>query len=364
MMNTEITRPVVMEVNLSDFEHNISQIRARVGEDVTIMPVIKGNAYGTYLNKKLDILNKFDIVAVATVDEGVDIRKLGYAKEIFVLNQPFETEIDKIVQYGITVGISSYAFAEQLGRIKSPVRVHIEIGTGMGRTGIHPYRVDQYIQSLPENIIVEGVYTHLSSADNDEEFTRNQIKSFHVAVNTIEEMLGKVKYVHCSASNGIVNYPDAHFNLVRAGLIMYGYASAEDTLKKINIRPITTLKGKISFLKEVVAGTSVGYGRSFITERESKIATVPMGYADGFRRVYSNGWKVMIRGQKAPIVGKVCMDSFMVDVTDIEGVEAGDEVIIWDNENITVEMLAEKCDTINYEILCSIGDRVPRKYVY
>ena len=363
-MDTGITRPVVMEVSLSNFEHNISQIKACVGEDVTIMPVIKGNAYGTYLNKKLEVLNKFDIVAVATVDEGVDIRKLGYAREIFVLNQPFETEIDKIVQYGITVGISSYAFAEQLGRIKSSVRVHIEIGTGMGRTGIHPYRVDQYIKSLPENIIVEGVYTHLSSADNDDEFTRNQIKSFHVAVNTIKEMLGELKYVHCSASNGIVNYPDAHFNLVRAGLIMYGYASAEDTLKKIDIRPITTLKGRISFLKEVVAGTSVGYGRSFITERESKIATVPMGYADGFRRVYSNGWEVLIRGQKAPIIGKVCMDSFMVDVTDIEGVEAGDEVIIWDNENITVEMLAEKCDTINYEILCSIGDRVPRKYVY
>lgn len=363
-MNTEITRPVVMEVNLSDFEHNISQIRARVGEDVTIMPVIKGNAYGTYLNKKLEILNKFDIVAVATVDEGVDIRKLGYAKEIFVLNQPFETEIDKIVQYGITVGISSYAFAEQLGRIKNKVNVHIEIGTGMGRTGIHPYRVDQYIKSLPENIVVEGVYTHLSSADNDEEFTRNQIKSFNVAVNTMKEMLGELKYVHCSASNGIVNYPDAHFNLVRAGLIMYGYASAEDTLNKIDIRPITTLKGRISFLKEVVAGTSVGYGRSFITTRESKIATVPMGYADGFRRTYSNGWEVLIRGKKAPIVGKICMDSFMVDVTDIEDVAAGDEVIIWDNENITVEMLAERCDTINYEILCSIGDRVPRKYVY
>lgn len=360
----EITRPIVMEVNLANFEHNISQIRARVGDNVTIMPVIKGNAYGTYLNKRLDILNKFDIVAVATVDEGVDIRKLGYAKEIFVLNQPFETEIDKIVQYGITVGISSYAFAEQLGRINSQVRVHIEIGTGMGRTGIHPYRVDQYIESLPANLIVEGVYTHLSSADNDDEFTQNQIRSFNVAVNTMKEMLGELKYIHCSASNGIVNYPDAHFNLVRAGLIMYGYASAEDTLKKIDIRPVTTLKGRISFLKEVVAGTSVGYGRSFITERESKIATVPMGYADGFRRSYSNGWEVLIRGQKAPIVGKICMDSFMVDVTEIENVAAGDEVIIWDNENITVEMLAERCDTINYEILCSIGDRVPRKYVY
>lgn len=360
----EITRPVVMEVNLSNFAHNISKIREQVGNDVTIMPVIKGNAYGTYLNKRLDILNQFDIVAVATVDEGVDIRKLGYAKEIFVLNQPYETEIEKIVQYGITVGISSYAFAEQLGKIKSSVRVHIEIGTGMGRTGIHPYRVDQYIQSLPENLIVEGVYTHLSSADSDDDFTRNQIKSFHAAVNTMQEMLGKLKYIHCSASNGIVNYPDAHFNLVRAGLIMYGYASAEDTLNKIDIKPVTTLKGRISFMKEVVAGTSVGYGRSFITERESKIATVPMGYADGFRRVYSNGWEVMIRGQKAPIVGKICMDSFMVDVTDIDDVATGDEVIIWDNENITVEMLAERCDTINYEILCSIGDRVPRKYIY
>ncbi len=360
----EITRPVVMEVSLANFWHNISQIRERVGEGVTIMPVVKGNAYGTYLNKRLEVLNKFDIVAVATVDEGVDIRKLGYAKEIFVLNQPFVTEIDKIIQYGITVGISSYAFAEQLGQADSSIRVHIEIGTGMGRTGIHPYRVDQYIKSLPENVIVEGVYTHLSSADVDDDFTKNQLRSFHAAVNTVQGMLGQLKYVHCSASNGIVNYPDSHFNLVRAGIIMYGYASAEDTKEKIDIRPVTALKARISFLKEVLAGTSIGYGRSFITERESKIATVPMGYADGFRRTYSNGWEVMIRGQKAPIVGKVCMDSFMVDVTDIESVAAGDEVIIWDNENITVEMLAERCDTINYEILCSIGDRVPRKYVY
>ena len=175
--------------------------------------------------------------------------------------------------------------------------------------------------------------------------------------------MGDIKYIHAAASNGIVNFPDSHFNLVRTGIIKYGYASAEDTLDKIDIKPIASLKGKITFLKTVNAGTSIGYGRSYITERESKVATVPIGYADGFRRTYSNGWEVMIRGKKVPIIGKVCMDSFMVDVTDVEDVSLGDEVIIWDNENITVEDLAERCDTINYEILCSISDRVPRKFI-
>ena len=233
----------------------------------------------------------------------------------------------------------------------------------MGRTGVHPYRIDKYIENLSPNIIVEGIYTHLSAADVDDEYTRKQLHSFNVAVETAKAMLGDIKYIHAAASNGIVNFPDSHFNLVRTGIIMYGYASAEDTLDKIDIKPIASLKGKITFLKTVNAGTSIGYGRSYITERESKIATVPIGYADGFRRTYSNGWEVMIRGKKVPIIGKVCMDSFMVDVTDVEDVAVGDDVIIWDNENITVEDLAERCDTINYEILCSISDRVPRKFI-
>ena len=144
---------------------------------------------------------------------------------------------------------------------------------------------------------------------------------------------------------------------------MYGYASAEDTLDQIDIKPIATLKGKITFLKTVAANTSIGYSRSYITQRESKVATVPLGYGDGFRRTFSNGWEVLVKGKRVPIIGKVCMDSFMVDVTDIEDVALGDEVIIWDNENITVEQLAERCDTINYEILCTIGDRVPRVFV-
>ena len=358
-----ITRPIVMEIDLKNFRHNINSIRNMIGQDITIMPVIKANAYGTYLNHRLDILNEFDIVAVATVDEGVFIRNLGYRKQIFVLNQPYEDEIEKIVAYNIIVGISSYDFANKLGETGEPIKVHLEIGTGMGRTGVHPYRIDKYIKNLASNIIVEGIYTHLSAADIDDEYTLKQLRSFNVAVETAKELLSDIKYVHAAASNGIVNFPNSHFNLVRAGIIMYGYASAEDTLDKIDIKPIASLKGKITFLKTVNAGTSVGYGRSYITDRESKIATVPIGYADGFRRTYSNGWEVMIRGKKVPIIGKVCMDSFMADVTDIEDVALGDEVVIWDNENITVEDLAVKCDTINYEILCSISDRVPRKFI-
>ena len=358
-----ITRPIVMEIDLKNFHHNMKSIREKVGENITIMPVIKANAYGTYINHRLDILNEFDIVAVATVDEGVFIRNLGYRKQIFVLNQPYESEIEKIIAYNIIVGISSYDFAEKLGKTKEPIKVHLEIGTGMGRTGVHPYRIDKYIEKLPSNIIVEGIYTHLSSADVDDTYTLKQLKSFNVAVATAKEILGDIKYIHAAASNGIVNFPDSYFNLVRTGIIMYGYASADDTLDKIDIKPIASLKGRITFLKTVNAGTSIGYSRSFITNQETKVATVPIGYADGFRRTYSNGWEVMVRGKKVPIIGKVCMDSFMVDVTDVEDVALGDEVIIWDNENITVEDLAARCDTINYEILCSISDRVPRRFI-
>ena len=359
----EITRPVVMEINLKNFEYNISKIKEKVGNNVTIMPVVKANAYGTYINTRLDILNKFEIVAVANVDEGVYIRNLGYEKEIFVLNQPYKTEIDKIIEYDITVGISSYEFAKQLELTNKDINVHIEIGTGMGRTGVHPYKIEKYLESLAPNIHIQGIYTHLSSADIDDEYTKNQLNSFRIAVQKAKDLIGDIKYIHATASNGIVNYPESYFNLVRPGFIMYGYAAAYNTLQKIDLKPVAKLKAKITFLKEVEEGTSIGYNRSYITKQKTKVATVPIGYADGMRRDFSNGWEVLIKGKKVPIIGKICMDSFMVDVTEIENVSLGDEVIIWDNENITLEELANKCDTINYEILCTISNRVPRKFI-
>lgn len=359
----DITRPAWLEIDLDNLQYNIDQIQNKVGKDVKLMPVIKANGYGTHINQRLEIINQFEIVAVANVDEGVFLRELGYQKEIFVLNQPYESEIEKIIKYNIVVGISSYGFAEKLAETNKNIAVHVEVGTGMGRTGVHPYKIEKYLTSLAPNIKVEGIYTHFSSADTDDEYSKKQLESFNYAVSKAKEILGDLKYIHAAASNALLNYPEARFNLVRPGIILYGYPGEEDTFEKINLKPIAELKAKVIFLKDVPEGTSIGYGRSYITTKETKVANVPIGYADGFRRDFSNGWEVVIRGKKVPIIGKVCMDSFMVDVTDIEDVEVGDEVIIWDNKNITLEQLADKCNTINYEILCTVGERVPRKFV-
>ncbi len=359
----EITRPAYLEIDLNNFKYNVEQIKKMVGSNVDIMPVIKANAYGTYINQRLDILNDFKIVAVANVDEAVALRESGYENEIFVLNQAYKTEIDKIIKYNIVVGVSSSDFLEELGKHIDKVTIHIEVGTGMGRTGIHPYRIDKFIEKIPENVVAEGIYTHFSSADIDDEYTKKQLHSFNMAVDTAKQMLPSIKYIHSAASNALINYPEARFNLVRPGLILYGYPSADNTLDKIDIKPISKLKAKITFLKTVDAGTSIGYSRSYITTKQTKVATVPIGYADGFRRDFSNGWNVLIDGKKVPIIGKICMDSFMVDVTDIDEVDLGDEVTIWDNKNICLEELAAKCDTINYEILCTISARVPRKFI-
>ena len=355
-----ITRPTVMEVNLSALKNNINEIKKFLPENVKIMPIIKANGYGTYINTRLDVLNDFDILGLATVDEGAYIRKLGYEKDIFILNQPYIDEIPKIIENDLTVGISLDSFSDKLTETGKEVKVHIEIGTGMGRTGINPNRALEFLERLGPNIKVEGVYTHLSSADSDEEYTKSQLESFEKAVDLIKNKI-PLKYVHSHASNAILNFGNVgNYNLVRPGMIIYGYPSDIETCKKINLEPITRLKSKITFLKTVKEGTSIGYNRSFITTRETKVATVPVGYADGLRRALSNNGEVVIKGKRAKIIGKICMDSFMVDVTDFDDIEVGEDIYIWDNKVITLEEVAEKCDTINYEILSTISSRVPR----
>lgn len=234
----------------------------------------------------------------------------------------------------------------------------------MGRTGVALEKVEEFIEEIKntKNIKVEGIYTHLSSADNDEEYTKKQLKIFSEAVEKITKKINTIKYIHSSASNGIVNYPEGQYNLVRAGMILYGYESGEGIKEKIDLKPVAKLKSKITYLKEVEKGTSISYGRRFITKKKSKIATIPIGYADGLRRCLSNKGEVLINGKKAPIIGSVCMDSFMADVTDLPEVKLGDTVYIWDNEKITLDELAKKCDTINYEIISTISERVPREF--
>lgn len=359
-------RPTVMEINTRNFKYNVEQIKKKLKPEVTIMPIIKANAYGTYINTKLDIINEFEIVGVAIPDEGVKLREFGYQKEIFLLNQPAKSEISQIIENRLTFGLSSFEFLEELMKQNNPITVHLEIETGMGRTGILleelPYFIDK-VQKNP-NIKIEGIYTHLSSPDIDTQFTKEQLQIFEEAIKIVKEKVTTIKYIHSSASNAIINFLEAHFNLVRPGMIMYGYESAEGVNQKISLKPVTKLKSEITLLKTLKKGASVSYSRTFITQRESKIATIPIGYADGLKRNLSNNGFVVIHDQRVPIIGKVCMDSFMADVTDLKDVKVGDEVWIWDNENVTLDEIAHKCDTINYEIISTISERVPRVFKY
>ena len=357
-------RVSIMEVDLSAFKFNVSQIQKFVGENVKIMPVIKANGYGTYINKRIDIINEFEIVAVALVCEAVELRKLGFEKEILVLNQPSVSEVQDIVNYDITIGISSKDFLNYIVENNKKIKVHIEIETGMNRTGVNIQDLDEFLNLLNNNNFeVLGLYSHLSSADNDEEYTNNQIKIFETAIDKVKEKYGEIKYIHLSASNGLLKFPNKLYNMVRPGIILYGYESFEGAKKLIEIKPICKLKSQITFLKEVKENTAIGYSQTYITNKQSKIATVPIGYADGIRRVFGNTGYVIINGFKVPIVGNVCMDSFMVDVTNIPNVKVGDDVYIWDNENILVEDLARQENTINYEILSTISNRVPRQCI-
>ncbi len=365
MNQNEITRPTVMEVNINHFKNNIEEIRKRLNFNTTIMPIIKANAYGTYLNTRLDVINEFEIVGLATVDEGAQIRNLGYAKDIFILNQPATSEIDKIIENDLVIGLSSDNFLKEVQKQNKPIRVHLEIETGMGRTGLSLQQLPSFLEEIQRtnHVKIEGIYTHLSSPDSDETYTKQQLETFGKAVKIITKRVKNIKYIHTSASNAIINAPEAQYNLIRPGMILYGYESGEGIHEKIALKPVAKLKSKITFLKTVKEGTSISYGRSFSTVRESKIATIPIGYADGFRRELSNNGQVVIRGHKVPIVGKVCMDGFMADVTDLDEVEVGDDVWIWDNDQITLDEIAHKCHTINYEIISTISARVPRKFI-
>ena len=352
-----------LEVDTNKFNNNINKIKEYVnGKE--LMPIIKANGYGTHINKNLNVINNFNIVAVAIVEEAVDLRNIGYTKEIFVLNQPYKDEIEDIINYDITIGISDKSFLEELLKVNNKVRVHLEIETGMNRTGININDLEEYIDKIKTNpnIIIEGTYTHLSSADYDTEYTNRQISIFKKAVDIIKSKVNTIKYVHCEASNGLINYNLDFTNLVRPGLVMYGYPTFDGMNDKISVEPICKLMTKVTFLKDLDANESVSYSRRFISTSKMKVATIPIGYADGLKRSLSNKGSVVINGKKAPIIGSVCMDSCMIDVTNIDDVKVGTDVYIWDNEVITLDDIAEECNTISYEIVAGISDRVPRVF--
>lgn len=356
-------RTTIMEVSIKSFNNNINEIKKYVS-DKKIIPVIKANAYGTYINKRLDVINNFDIVAVAKVSEAIELRELGYEKEIFLLNQPSILEIEDILKNNVTVGVSSLDFLNIVIEQNFKMKIHLEIETGMNRTGIKIKDINNFVDILKNNnnIHLDGVYTHFSCADDDVKYTNKQIELFKEAVAIIKNNFS-LTYIHSSASNGLLNYDDGVSNAVRPGIIMYGYESFNGANKLINLEPVCKLKTIITFLKEIEENESISYGRSFISDKRMTIATIPIGYADGLRRSLSNKGFCVIKGKKCPIVGKICMDSTMVDVSEVKDVELGEEVFIFDNNLITLDDIADLSDTINYEILSNISCRVSRIFI-
>ena len=287
--------------------------------------------------------------------------------EIITLNQPSIEDIENILEHNIVCGVCSLEFLKELNKKAKEqekiAEIHLEIETGMGRTGVMLNELSNFLNELEklENIKVEGIYTHFATSDSDLEYTNKQIKIFNEAVKEVEERLGKIKYIHTSNSAAIIRMPEITGNMVRPGIMLYGYYPNEDLQELIELKPCCKLKSKISYIKTVDEGTSISYGRTYITNKKSIIANVPIGYADGIRRSLSNNGYVVIHGKKAPIVGTICMDSFMIDVTNIPDVKIGDEVYIWDNRVITLDEIAKRCNTISYEILSTISNRVIRK---
>lgn len=340
--------------------------------DKKILPVLKAGGYGIGLEAIRAFIHrtKIDAIGTAIVDEGIILREdLGYKYEIIVLNQPAIEETENIIKYDITTGCCYIEFLEELNKMAEKsnkvAKVHIEIETGMGRTGIQPKNLESFINKVIDlkNIEVEGIYTHFAVSDTDLEYTAKQIAIFERAVEYIKSKILTIKYVHCGNSSAIIQIKNLPGNMIRPGIMLYGYMPDEGLKNKIDLNPSCVLKSKISFIKEVDENTSISYGRTYITKRKSKIANVPIGYADGIRRQLSNRGHVIIHDKKVPIVGRICMDSFMVDVTDVPDVKIGDEVYIWDNKQITLEDIAKECDTINYEILSTISNRVVREII-
>ncbi len=361
-------RQTRLVVNKNNIKHNIKAIQDTVGNDVKVMPVIKARAYGTGAGTLIDLFEEMgiEILAVAVVDEGIALRERGFKGEIVILNQPFEEEIELLLKYDLISSACIEDFIVKLNEhaIKENkiAKIHLEVDTGMGRTGISPKDISKYINLIKEqtSIGLEGLYTHFACSDTNFEYTESQIAKFDMVVEEVKKNF-TLKYIHACNTGGIINFKKAYYNLVRPGIGIYGHFPDQSLKGKLDLIPSTILKTKIVFLHDIEKGESVSYNRSFIAEKQTKIATIPIGYGDGLTRNYRGC--VVINGKLANIIGLINMDSLMVDVTDFEDMELGTDVYIWDNKNITVEEVAQKCGTISYEILSGLTPRVIKEFV-
>jgi alanine racemase len=375
-MEYKVTRTWA-EINLDNIAHNVKEIQRLVGKRTEIMAVVKADAYGHGVLETVSTLieNGTSRLAVSMLDEAIQLRKIGIDVPILVLSHTNPKRADELIKYQITQTIYSHDMAKILSdealRQGVKAKVHIKIDTGMTRVGFPPgysaVKAVMEIQKLP-GIIIEGIFSHFATADEkDSSYTMHQIELFESIISELNRIGILIPIRHISNSAAILQYPEFSMELVRPGIILYGIYPSEEVRKvDADFKPAMTLKTNIAMIKWVEAGTAISYGRKFTTGRKSLIATIPVGYADGYSKLLTGKGRVLVNGQFAPVVGSICMDQCMIDVTEIDGdVKTGDEVVLLGkqgNREITAQELAGYIGTIPYEIICIIGKRVPRVY--
>ena len=363
------------EIDLRAFRHNLQNLRNYLAPQTQIMAVVKADAYGhgAVPCARIAVASGADYLGAGVIEEGIELRKSGINTPILILGSIFANEVEDLVYYDLATILCNLPLAQALskeGRKQNKiVSVHIKLDTGMNRLGVSPkYSTTLLgqIHNLP-NLKIEGISTHFSSADNEDlSITQVQIEKFRTTLAKLKN----VPIVHCANTSALLRIPESHFNMVRPGLILYGSLPSPSlnkvlSQKENHFQPVMQWKSQIILIKPIAKGQPISYSGSFITRQNSLVATLPIGYADGLHRSLSNKIDVLIRGKRAPQIGNICMDMTLIDVTKIQGVEEGDEVVLFGEQEgqvIQVEEMAIKGETIPYEILCNVGKRVPRIY--
>ncbi|NLL00998.1 MAG: alanine racemase [Clostridiales bacterium] len=363
-------------INLGAIRNNISHVRESIRKDTKLMVIVKADAYGHGAVAVAKALENgiVDAYGVAIIEEAIELRKAGITKPILILGYTPREQFDLVVSYDVMQTIYQYEMAEDLSkealRQGKIAKVHIKIDTGMSRLGFDDSleNIDKIkkIASL-EGINIDGIFSHFAKADEaDKESIKHQLQRFKQFNELLSQEGIHIPTRHFSNSAGMIECPEAEFDMVRCGILTYGiYPSDYVNHSSISLTPAMELKSHVVYIKEVEAGTGISYGSTFITNRKTKVATIPVGYADGYSRNMSNVGKVIIRGQYAPIIGRICMDYFMVDVTDIDDVSQGDIVTLLGRDGeciISVETLACWSHSFPYELICTVGKRIPRVF--
>ena len=365
-------RPTVCFIDHEALRWNLRQIRERVGTRVKILCMVKANGYGHGAGAIAQTLAETgtDAFGVATLEEGVELRQAGIRAPVLVLAGAYDDQLDEFFSHSLTPVVHDLSRLEHLEQLvkqrDSTLDVQLKIDTGMGRLGLAATESDLWIGAIKKlsALKIAGVFSHFSHAESVEgEYTRQQLQIFNRVVERLRAESIRPPLVHLANSAATITLPAAHFDMVRPGIMLYGVYPAPAMASQISLKPVLAWQTKILQLKKVPSKTSISYGQTFITKRESLIATLPIGYADGYPRLLSNRGEVLVGGQRAKVAGRVCMDLTMIDVTDIRNVKQGDEVVLLGRQSdaeISADQIAAWANTISYEILTSISARVPR----